>query len=58
MLDAVEKYQFQCAADALNVMLLACKERGVRSEPCRYMTSGDITGETEQVVGYGGIIIK
>ncbi|OPZ62563.1 MAG: hypothetical protein BWY84_01147 [Candidatus Aerophobetes bacterium ADurb.Bin490] len=60
MLDAVEKYQISmCGWMPVYVMLLACKELGAsEASLVRYMTSGDITGETEQVVGYGGIIIK
>ena len=59
-LDAVEKYQISmCGWMPVYVMLLACKELGAsEASLVRYMTSGDITGETEQVVGYGGIIIK
>jgi len=41
------------------VMLVCSKERGCRNAGLiRYATSGDVTGEYNQVVGYAGIIIN
>lgn len=42
------------------VIMLACsKERGAKkAELVRYETSGDITGDYDQVVGYAGIMIS
>lgn len=59
MTDAVEKNDItMCGWMPVYVMLLACKELGATdAKLVRYMTSGDVTGETEQVVGYGGMII-
>jgi AmmeMemoRadiSam system protein B len=35
-----------------------CELGAKEAELVRYATSGDITGEREQVVGYAGIIIR
>jgi len=43
----------------LAIMITACKELGAKNaELVKYMTSGDVTGDYGQVVGYGGIIVK
>src|SRR3989338_263094 len=40
------------------IMLVCSKERGAKkAELVRYETSGDITGDYDQVVGYAGIIV-
>jgi len=40
-------------------MLVCSKERGAKkAELVRYETSGDITGDYDQVVGYAGIMIS
>ena len=37
--------------------MIACKELGAtKGELLRYATSGDVTGDTSSVVGYGSII--
>jgi hypothetical protein len=48
-----------CGYAATVAMLVAVCELGAKeAELVRYATSGDITGEREQVVGYAGIIIR
>ncbi|OHC06223.1 MAG: AmmeMemoRadiSam system protein B, partial [Planctomycetes bacterium RIFOXYB12_FULL_42_10] len=40
-------------------MLVCSKERGAKkAELVRYETSGDITGDYDQVVGYAGIMVS
>lgn len=47
-----------CGVAPIAVMLHAAKKLGATSgKVVAYATSGDVTGETELVVGYGGIII-
>jgi MEMO1 family protein len=39
-------------------MLVYAKERGAtKAELVRYETSGDITGDYDQVVGYAGVMV-
>ena len=41
------------------VMLVCSKERGAKkAELVRYETSGDTTGDYDQVVGYAGIMVS
>jgi len=48
-----------CGYAATVAMLVAVRELGAtETELIRYATSGDITGEHEQVVGYAGIVIR
>ncbi|MGR3311497.1 MAG: AmmeMemoRadiSam system protein B [Candidatus Brocadiales bacterium] len=48
-----------CGVSPVISMLVCSKERGARhGELVLYGTSGDTTGDYEQVVGYAGIIIK
>lgn len=48
-----------CGISPAIALLVCSKERGARSgELVLYRTSGDTTGDYEQVVGYAGIIIK
>jgi len=47
-----------CGFGPVAIMLFASKELGAKkSLLVEYMTSGDVTGDFSQVVGYGGIII-
>jgi len=48
-----------CGVVGTAVMLEACKRLGANSaQKLTYYTSGDITGDTTQVVGYGALSIK
>ena len=48
-----------CGYGPVAIMITACKELGAKNaELVKYMTSGDVTGDYGQVVGYGGIIVK
>jgi AmmeMemoRadiSam system protein B len=48
-----------CGYGPATIMLSAAKKLGAKSaELIRYQTSGDITGDYTQVVGYAGILIK
>ena len=48
-----------CGFIPATVMLLACAELGAtRCTVVRYATSGDVTGDTDQVVGYAGAIVE
>lgn len=48
-----------CGYGPAVTMLTATKELGAtRAELVRYATSGDITGDREEVVGYAGIIVQ
>lgn len=48
-----------CGYGPVAIMISACKELGAKNaELVKYMTSGDVTGDYGQVVGYGGIIVK
>jgi MEMO1 family protein len=40
-------------------MLIAMRDLGAKqAELVRYATSGDITGDREEVVGYAGLIVR
>ncbi len=48
-----------CGVYPTIAMLVCSKERGaMMSELVRYETSGDITGDYDQVVGYAGIMVR
>jgi AmmeMemoRadiSam system protein B len=48
-----------CGVNPATVMLAACKELGAtQAELARYMTSGEISGDMDQVVGYAGMIVR
>ena len=48
-----------CGVNPATVMLTACKELGAtQAELVRYMTSGEISGNMDQVVGYAGVIVR
>lgn len=47
-----------CGSAPVSVMLVAAKALGAkRGELVRYETSGDVTGQTDSVVGYAGILL-
>lgn len=47
-----------CGVAATYVVIVAAKRLGARrSELIEYRTSGDVTGDYRQVVGYGGVVI-
>ena len=48
-----------CGVNPVTVMLMASKEMGAaHAELVKYMTSGETSGNFDQVVGYAGIIVK
>ena len=48
-----------CGVVSTTVVLVACMELGASSaELVAYATSGDASGDYEQVVGYAGLIIR
>ncbi len=48
-----------CGVCPVISMIVCSKERGAtKAELIRYATSGDVSGDYEQVVGYAGMIIK
>ncbi len=47
-----------CGAAPAAAMLYACNQLGARgAELVRYETSGDVTGDFSQVVGYAGVVV-
>jgi len=47
-----------CGVISTAIMLIACKELGAKkAELIEHTTSGDITGDTDAVVGYAGFLI-
>ena len=48
-----------CGYAATVAMLVAVRELGAKEATlARYATSGDVTGERDEVVGYAGIVIR
>jgi len=48
-----------CGVNPATVMLAACKGLGAtQAELVRYMTSGEVSGDMDQVVGYAGVIVR
>lgn len=48
-----------CGYAATVAMLIAMRDRGAtQAELVRYATSGDITGDRDEVVGYAGLIVR
>ena len=46
-----------CGYGAIASTMIACKELGAtKGELLRYATSGDVTGDTSSVIGYGSIV--
>jgi len=58
--DAVSRNRISmCGVHPATVMIIAAKELGAsEAELIKYQTSGDVTGDYDQVVGYAGIIVK
>ena len=47
-----------CGVNPVTAMLAACKELGAtQAELAKYMTSGEVSGDMEQVVGYAGVVV-
>ena len=48
-----------CGVNPATVMLAACKGLGAtQAELAKYMTSGEISGNMDQVVGYAGVVVR
>ena len=48
-----------CGVNPVTVMLMACNYLGARkSKLVKYMTSGEVSGDMDRVVGYAGMIIQ
>lgn len=48
-----------CGVNPVTVMLMCAKRMGAeRSELVKYMTSGEVSGDMDHVVGYAGVIVK
>ncbi|MEK6545524.1 MAG: AmmeMemoRadiSam system protein B [Nitrospinota bacterium] len=48
-----------CGIAPTTAVLIACKNLGAKkAKLIKYMTSGEVSGDYEQVVGYAGITIK
>jgi MEMO1 family protein len=48
-----------CGVNPVTVMLLCAEKLGAKeAELVKYMTSGEVSGDMEKVVGYAGMIIK
>jgi AmmeMemoRadiSam system protein B len=48
-----------CGVNPITVMLYCCESLGAKeAELVKYMTSGEVNGNMEKVVGYAGMIIK
>jgi AmmeMemoRadiSam system protein B len=46
----------RCGIVSITVKLLACQELGATAATMvRYLTSGDVSGDPDTVVGYGGL---
>ncbi|MBT3922143.1 MAG: AmmeMemoRadiSam system protein B [Nitrospina sp.] len=64
--DPVELYETvrsenitMCGVNPVTVMLHCCESLGAKeSELVKYMTSGDVSGDMDKVVGYAGLVIK
>jgi MEMO1 family protein len=48
-----------CGVNSVSIMLLCSEKLGAKeAELVKYMTSGEVSGDMEKVVGYAGMIIK
>ena len=48
-----------CGVAPVTAMLVACKDLGATSAKLvKYATSGDVTGDYSQVVGYSAVTVK
>jgi AmmeMemoRadiSam system protein B len=59
LMDAIVKYNISmCGYAPVCVMLAASKELGAKkAKLIKYQTSGDVSGDYNAVVGYGGVIV-
>ena len=59
LFDTVRKHSISmCGFIPATIMLIACEKLGAeRAGIVKYMTSGDVSGDYEQVVGYAGAIV-
>ncbi len=59
LMDAIAKYNISmCGYAPVCVMLTASKELGAKkAKLIKYQTSGDVSGDYNAVVGYGGVIV-
>jgi len=60
LVETVNRYNISmCGVSPVIAMLNAAKSLGAKSaELVKYQTSGDVTGDKSEVVGYAGILIK
>ena len=60
LLKRIENFNISmCGFVPATVMLIACKELGAKTaELVKYQTSGEVTGDYSEVVGYAGVIVK
>ena len=59
LLETARAEESMCAAPAVAAMLFAAKALGAtRAERITYATSGDVTGDTSQVVGYAAAAVR
>jgi AmmeMemoRadiSam system protein B len=58
--DSIEKYDISmCGPGAVIAAMVYSRKAGVREgKLLKYQTSGDVTGDTNAVVGYGSIVFK
>jgi len=52
----VERTEGACGRDPISTGMMIAKELGLKPEILHYAHSGDVTGDTTQVVGYGSIV--
>ncbi len=59
LLDIVRRKNISmCGCVAVAIMIMAAKDLGAaKAELIKYADSGDVTGDTDRVVGYAGIIV-
>jgi AmmeMemoRadiSam system protein B len=60
LINRIEKFRISmCGYIPVAVMLVACKELGAKkAELVKYTNSGERSGDSRQVVGYAGIIVR
>lgn len=60
LLETVQSEQItMCGVNPVTVMLLCSESLGAKeAELVKYMTSGEVSGDMDQVVGYAGMIIR
>jgi len=60
LFDTVHTHQISmCGVNPATAMLVCSQELGAtKSELSRYMTSGEVSGDMDHVVGYAGVIVS